>query len=382
MKNKVFNNKIGNPYSLTNKQLTKDEELKVASEIFEQLLIFDQIIISTNMTNFSLFVLIKNLGINTVEKLIEYDYIKFMIWSPLLITSTGRRLDDGTIDESRIYELPPLTGGSYTELDLDPDKNIEQALRFFSIPRERKRAFMRKARKNYINIAGMELSTQSAKVAIDSYTNNNLVDLGLPFEKEPNKLNITERATLQKLGHKIIETAVISQYNLKSYDNYEHIAIVKNNFENIGKAYNIVDNSNSLFKLENLPNLKELFISEKLNFDDVFKIRNLSSARYYRKWINDVGESHDSLEVTREYLNEIKGNNSFFESVEGKLIRNVGLFTASTTIGAVLAGPVGLALGFTLGLLETYWLGNILKERNPSMFIDYLKFETERKRYE
>lgn len=379
MRNKVFNNKIGNPYSFDYKKLTKAEEIQIASEIFEQLLIFDQIIISTNKTNFSLYVLIKNLGINTVEKLVENGYIKFIIWSPLLIVSAGKQLSDGTIDESRIYELPPLTAGTYLESDLDPDKNIAQALQYFPLPRERKRAFIRKARKNYISLAGMDLSSESAKIVIDSYSNNNLIDLGLPYEKEPNKLNKAERATLQKLGHKIIETAVLSEYNLKSYDNYEHIAISKINFENIGKAYNVVDNSNHLFKLENLPNLKELYISQKLTFDDVFKLRNLSNAKYYRKWINNVGENADALEITKEYLNEVKGNNKFFESLEGKLIRNVGLFTANTAIGGAIAGPPGMAVGFALGMLETFWLDNILKGNNPSMFIDYLKFKSENK---
>ena len=378
MKNKVFNNNIGNPYNIDYKKLTKEQEQEIAAELFEQLLIFDQIVITTNKTNFSLYILIKKLGINTVEKLIENGYIKFIIWSPLLIVSTGKQLSNGKIDQSRIYELPPLTVGTYIDSDLDPENNIEQALQYFGLPRDRKRAFIRKARKNYIKLDGMNYSAESAKLVIDSYNNNDLVELGLPCDKEPNQLNLEERTLLQKLGHKVIETSVLSNFDLKSFDNYEHIAISKNNFKNIGKAYNIVENSNELFNLENLPNLKQLFISEKLSFEDVFHIRNLSNAKYYRKWINNIGEDIDAKEITKEYLNEIKGNNNFFESLEGKLTKSVGLFTANTLIGAAIAGPPGAAIGFTLGLLETYWLDNLLKGKNPSMFIDYLKFRTEK----
>src|SRR5205085_2860569 len=102
----------------------------------------------------------------------------------------------------------------------------------------------------------------------------------------------------------------------------------KKNLQNIGKAYNISENTSNLFKIENVPNLKELFLTERLDFDSVFKIRHLSNAKYYRKWINEVGENSNSQEVSKEYLNQIKGNSKFFEKTQGKLIKNLSLFAA------------------------------------------------------
>jgi hypothetical protein len=170
-----------------------------------------------------------------------------------------------------------------------------------------------------------------------------------------------------------METAVLSQYGLKSYENYEHIAICKKNLNNIGKAYNVSDNTSVLLKLENLPDLKQLFLTGKLDFDAVFKLKHLSNAKYFRRWINEVGESSNAQEITTEYLKEIKGHHKFIDSAGGKLIKSLMSFGISSTVGAALAGIPGAVAGLALGQLETFWVDSILKGKNPSMFIDDLK---------
>lgn len=373
MKHKVLNSSIGSPYSFDYPKFTKEQEQDIIASLFEQLLLFDKIIITTNRLNFALFFLINKLGINTVERLLESGYIKLMIWSPLIVTGTGRQREDGSIDESVIYEQPPIVAGTLSVDDLDPEKNIHSALQYFGLHRDRKRTFTKIAAKNYVIPNGMEFSTDSAKFVIDAYQNNNLTELGLTYEKEPNQLNLDERKLLLGLGHKVLETALLSKYELKSYENYDHYSICKQNLHNIGKAYNIVDNSGILMNLEGLPNLKQLFIQENFHFDEVFKLRHLSNAKYYRKWINEVGENANAHEITKEYLNEIKGNGNFFESTEGKFLKNLGLWGVNTALGAVIAGPIGAVAGYGLGLLETFWLDSLLKGKNPSMFIEDVK---------
>ena len=46
----------------------------------------------------------------------------------------------------------------------------------------------------------MEFSSGSANLVIDAYKSNNLAALGLPYEKEPNQLNIEQRGKLLDLG--------------------------------------------------------------------------------------------------------------------------------------------------------------------------------------
>lgn len=375
MNSDVFNNSIGSPYSFDYPRLTKEQDQQILAGLFEQLLIFDKITISTNRVNFALAFLISKLGINIVEKLFDYGYIKIMIWSPVIVTGSGRQLDDGSIDESVIYGQPPIAAGSLSDEDLDPEKNIHNALTHFNFHRERKRTFTRRALNGYVIPNGMAFSTDSSKLVIDAYVNNNLSALGLPFEKDPNQLDLGQRKLLLDLGHKVLETAILSEYSLKSYENYEHFEICRQNISNIGKAYNVSGNTETIFNLEDLPNLKQLYLSERMDFESVFKIRHLSNAKHYRKWINEVGENANAKEITKEYLNQIKGNTQFFESTEGKFIKNLGVFGVNTALGSALAGPVGIAAGYALGLLETFWLDNLLKGKNPSLFIDEIKKE-------
>ncbi|MCW3789721.1 hypothetical protein [Plebeiibacterium sediminum] len=377
MNNIVFNNKIGNPSSVGYPKLTKDDEENIIAGLFEQLLIFDKVSITTNRVNFALAFLISKLGINTVERLFELDYIKILLWTPVIVSGNGRQKEDGTIDQSVIYGQPPIVAGALGDKDLDPEENINNAIAPFNFHRDRRRIFTRRAAKNYIIPNGMEFSTDSAKVVIDAYENNNLSGLGLPFEKESNQLDFEQRQQLLGLGNKVLETAILSKYGYKSFDNYEHVKICQQNLDNIGKAYNVAEGTSSILNLENLPDLKSLFINEKLKFDDIFTLRHLSNAKYYRKWINGIAEDSNAEEITKEYINQIKGTSKFFNSGGGKFVRNVGMFGVGTALGAALAGPVGAAAGFGLGLLDTFVLDGLLIGKNPSMFVDELKNKIE-----
>jgi len=373
MNNIVFNSTLGNSSVFGNPKLTKEQEQNIIAGLFEQLLIFDKVTISTNATNFALAFLISRLGINTVERLLEYGYIKVLLWTPVIITGSGHQLEDGTIDESVIYGQPPIVAGTIGDKDIDPEENIHRAINLFNLHRDRRRIFTRTASKHYIVPNGMEFSSDSAKFVIDAYENDNLTGLGLPFEKETNQLDLEQRRKLLGLGNRVLETAILSKYGFKSFENYEHYKICEKNLNNIGKAYNVTESATSILNLENLPDLKSLFKSQRLNFDDIFRLRHLSNAKYFRKWINQVSADANAQEVTREYLNEIKGSSKFFNSEGGKFVRNIGMFGASTALGTAIAGPAGAIAGFGLGLLDSFVLDGILVGKNPSMFIDDIR---------
>lgn len=310
----VFNGMIGTPYDMGFPQYSVQEEDALLASLFEQLMIFDRITISINRFNYPLILLIKRLGINVVERLVDTGYIKFLMWTPVLVTSSGRQKPDGSIDKSVIYGQPPIVAGSYSDTDLDPERNVEAALSHFGFHRDRVRTFTKKATGIYSVPKGMEYSTNAAQLVIDAYKNNNLAGLNLPYSKEPDQLDPDERFQLLGLGHKVIETALLSKYGLKSFEDYSHYEICKQNLENIGNAFNVRQNSAALLNLENVPDLKTLYLDRKLDFEDVFKLRYLSTAKYYRKWINSIGETADVNQVTAEYIKEIKGKTKFFGS--------------------------------------------------------------------
>ncbi len=258
-------------------------------------------------------------------------------------------------------------------INITLDKFLKNTLTYFNINKDRQKIFIKIVLKSIIIPPGREFSSNSVDFIIDSYKKNCLTGLGLPFDREPNDLTFEERKVLMNLGYKVLELAILSKYELKSYENYEHYAICKQNIENIGKAYKVSENSSTLFKLERLPNLKELFLSEKIDFEKVFTYRHLCNAKYYRKWINEIGENCNAEEITREYLNEIKGNTKFFMSSQGKFLKNLGVFGVSTALGTVINPATGIAVAaaeYGLGLLDTFLLDKLLVGKSPSFFIE------------
>jgi hypothetical protein len=189
------------------------------------------------------------------------------------------------------------------------------------------------------------------------------------MKKEPENLNVKERGLLQKLGHDVLDTSILADMRFKSYNSYEIYNISSSAIKDIESALKISDNTSQIFKIENVPDIQSLVLNNILPFDAVFDIRYKPVVKSYRKWINNIAGSEDTLPITKEYINAITGKNKFFESTGGKLTRTLGMFGIGTAIGAVL-GPLS-SLG--LGLFDTYILDGILKGWNPQLFVDEIR---------
>ena len=327
------------------------------------------------------------MGFETVERLIRSNYINFSIKSAIIISGGGRQNPDGTIDESVIYSQPPIVGGSLIDKDIDPEINIYKALQRFGIEKKKRNMLIKNFVPSYIKTDDMKLGTDTAEFIIKSYTNNNLAKLGMPFSKDPLDLNIEERQKLANLGHSVLEAGIISKNGFKSYNNYNHLEIIEQSFENIGKAYNMSESITQILKIENTPDLKEIFLQYNLDVSDIFRLRHLGCAKYFRKWINEVGENSNSSEVTEAYLAEIKSCKSVFNTTKGKIIKNTLLFGATAGLGAFIAGEIGALVGtatkpivetsvdYGLGLIEEFTVNGIFSGKNAKIFIDNLKKE-------
>lgn len=388
MKNIVYNNQINNSSIIGEiPRFSKQEEDNLLAVFFEQLLLFDYVVISTDRNNFTLFFLIRKLGIDTVERLFRSGYIKLSIKSAIIITGTGRQLEDGTIDESVIYDQPPIVGGTLADEDLDFEKNIYKGLLPFRLEKRRIRQLTKIIAPNYLSTDNMDLGVDTTQLVINSYKSNLLEYLGLPYEKEPEQLNLQERKKLQSLAHSILEMGIISKNSFKSYENYGNFEIAQNIYTNIGKAFQISENTSEILSIENTPDLQQIFLQNNFDISDVFKLRHLRTAKFFRNWINEIGENENSAMVTEAYLAEIKEAKSFFNTTKGKIIKNTVLFGASTGLGTLIAGPVGAMVGasatpivnlgidYGLSLLEEFTTEGLFAGKNPKIFIDGLKKE-------
>lgn len=389
MKNIVFNNQLNKASVLGGgyPKLSKSEEKELLATFFEQLLLFDHVVISTGRENYTLFFLIKNLGIETVERLFRAGYIKLSIKSTVIFAGSGRMNKDGTLDSSTVIGQPPIVGASLVDDDLDVEKNIHHGILSFRFPKKKQRELNKIIAPNYLSTDSMDLGVSVTDLVVNSYKSNLLENLGLPFEKDPEQLSVEERTQLLQLASSVLEMGIISKNSFKSYNNYENFAIAKSTYGNIGKAFNISENTSEILRIENTPDLKEIYINNNFDISDIFKIRHLGSAKYFRKWINEVGENQNSKEVTEAYLAEIKSQKSFFNTTKGKIIKNTFLFGATTGLGTLIGGAIGIGVGvasapilnlgvdYGLGLIEEFTAESIFAGKNPKLFVDNLKKE-------
>ena len=359
-------------------KLDSEQERKLKADLFEQIMLFDRVYLKTGRVNFALFFILKHFGLKVFERLLETKYIKFLLYTPMIVADLGRQQDDGTLDESTIIGKPPIisraldTGSDYRE------RTIDIALDRFDMRSKAKKNLKKKILKNVIKPDGMTFSTDAAEYVTDAYTGNLLEDIGMPYEQEPEQLNKEQRGILQDLSLNVLETTLLSKYELKSFNQQKNSKLYQKNLSNIGDALKVTDNAVDVFNLENIPDLRELYLDENLSIEEALKLRHGSNAKYFRKWINSVSENKDAKTITEEYIDEIKDRKGFFQSNTGKFIKTTTTFGLGLGIATALGNPIAaIPATYGLRLLDTYVLQDLTKGKNAKMFIDQIKENVE-----
>ena len=376
MKTKVLNNLIINGSPILGSsypKLSKQETKEILSYLFEQLLLFDEIIINTDKDNFALFFLIKNLGFKTVEKLIKCGYIKFEVNKSLIFVFEGNRMKSKEEREKEVLGRPPLVSGGLVKDDFDPEKNVEKVLQQFNIHRGYKRLLLKDISSSYVNIEESDLSSNAVNIIVDSYKNNLLENIGLPYNKEETMLSIEERMKLAQIGSKLMNAINLLNNGYKSMNTFDELEILENGYDKIGNTLNITEGTTEILKFQDIPNLKELFLLEKYNIDDIFRLRHLENAKVYRKWINNFDNEFDTKKMTADFYLEATNSKSFWESHKGKLTKDIGVFGITTAAGALIGGLTGTIVGLPIGIVTGYFLDSLVKSKNPRIYIDNIK---------
>jgi hypothetical protein len=369
------------------------ERRKLFSEVFEQFMFFDNCVIKTGKLSTSLYLLIKELGINKTEELVQNGDIQFLFWTPYIFTEQGKHIsgpivrkfgedsDLDVYDDSQILGKDPLIVTDYAVKQYDLEKIVDFSLNNIPIHPDRKKILKKIVLDKYIvpQISDAQLAKD---YVIDAYRKNSFEKFGLGFNKEPNMLGSVERMKLMNIAYDVFENTLIANHNIKYYSNYNFFATFKRNLFEIANSLKVTTDASILFEIENIPDLKKLFIEEKMDFKSVFDLRQLSNAKYFRKWLNEKSESVDSIEITKEYLNELKNSSNFFNKSSGKLLKTLGVFSVGAGLGAAISGIEGSIIGggivgitkdLGLSLLDAFWLEKIAAGKAPSMFIEDIR---------
>lgn len=374
--NQVLNTEICSFPSFTNQgwKISKQEE--TLASFLEQLMLFDKVVFATDLFNSSLIFLIRHLGLRETVVLLEMGYIKFIIPPAQVFYFKANKHDE------QHYDIKDFRCDKIEPEILDPEKNVFNALCSASLTLEKDfvKYFIKLAAQHYISPDGGKIADSSERIILEASKNGTLSNFGIS-EEECNSLDEYKSEIFTDLAFKIIESSILAVHDIKSYNDQTNIELFGKCLSNIGNALHVTKNASEIFRIENVPNLKNLFQSEKITFEKLLKLKESSVATYFRNWINTVGENTNCSEVTSKYVNTIKGKGKFFESNRGKFVKTITSFGISSGLGAIIAGGTGALVGsilhpvtdLGLGLLENFWIDNLLRGRNPSMFIDEVR---------
>lgn len=351
-------------------------------ETFENFLLFDCISFYVVGINSPLLFLIGELGLNKVEELLARKSLEFVTKIPLIAANLGEEING----HYNYKGVPPLFPATFTNpSNADPEYQIDETLKLIpNLNRDRKRIFKNIALKQY-KIPQQKYSYESEELIIGAYKNNKLSSLGLEYNAEPEDLNIQNRKLLAELSFSIIETGILSEFRYKSKNNNKVLEITKDSFDKIFNALQVSKNNAEILKIENIPDLKNIYKLKKYKLSDAFSIRDSKDAKKYREWINEKTDELGDLNFTKAYIDDISRDSGFFSTHKGKLLKTISLFTLSSYIGVQLESLPGIIAGLGAGkifnkasdlgidLIDEYILDGLLKGWNPRFFIDELR---------
>lgn len=361
------------------------EKLKLFAEVFEQLMLFDKVYFKIGNNSTTIPILISEFGINKVEENICNGLFKFLFWKPYLCYITGRLLSTPAIkiagdysqdvyDDTEIIGTNPIliTTLAIKQKGYDLEKVIDNTFLQLSIHPDRVKILKKIIMDNTITptIHDAEVARD---LAIDAYQNNQLILNDLPYTKNPEMLSSIERIKLWEIANNYYEMTIYTENEIDIYNDYNFFSMLRKNLYGLADSLKVSDDAAKLFELQNIPNLKNLFINKEVDLQNVFELRELSNAKYFRKWINEKSKTVDSIEITKEYLNEIKGDAMFFNRNSGKFLKTISVFGIGAGLGAAILGLEGLLIGAGLNLVDTFWLDKILKGKDPSIYIENME---------
>ena len=348
----------------------------VVASTLEQLMLFDKVSIKVYGENVPLTMLINQLGLNRVEKLIDEGALEFLLWTPMV--------------GYNVTELPgilPLMSGNTTSsVHVDPEESATTGLQWLSngLSERQAKGLIKKVRDIY-RIPDKEFARNSANLVMDAYKSNRLAEYGMPMTKDLANLTLDERKQLSGYAQTILETTILSSLKYSSFENYNDFLLSSSTFARIEAAIKIKENANKILTLENIPDLKSVFIEENINLDKLLKLRAKNDARRFREWLFSVSTSSDAKEITKEYVDALVDSKGFFETKGGKFVKTMSMYSLGTGVGTLIGGLPGTLLGGTVGkilepaadigldMLDTYFLDGLLRGWNPRIFLDKLK---------
>lgn len=367
----------GNP--LTKGDLANFEvrRRKIEAEIFENLALFDEINFKVYGENIPLALLMRLLGEQVIDQLIDQGGLKFTLWTPMV----------GQLVES-IDGIDPLVSGVLSsKAHADPEESIELGLNWLSPKpdRAKRRKLSRKLRDLYV-LPSADLPKNAVDLTRSAYQSGRLDQFGFNHSSTPyQSITKEEKARLLKCTDDLLEYSYMLSKGLTSFSKSEFYEFFILSQERMSMAS---ERTGAFFKIstiEQFPDLQSLHSQIYKPYDKIIEVRSKRNAKKFRKWLNEMSDPETKTEITKEYIDAIVDQKGFFQTRTGKLTKTIAMASIGSGIGALIAGVPGSLTGaalikaaepavdFALDLVDEFLLDGLTKGWSPRVFVDDIR---------
>lgn len=133
------------------------------------------------------------------------------------------------------------------------------------------------------------------------------------------------------------------------------------------------DSFSQLARVEKLPDIAHAIVTGQVKAEDVWRFRENSEARNFRKWFDKTGPKEPS-DLVAEYVETLRAGSVWTQGVT-KHMRFLVVQGASLVVSALTAGVGGILANLGLSAVDSYLLEKIRLGYNPRYFIDDMRHQ-------
>lgn len=345
--------------------------------LFEHLLLFDTISFKIHGENIPLVLMVRLLGENALEALIDQGAIKFVLWTPTITYN--------------VTELPglnaPQSGNFSSPAHSDPEQSIDTGLKWLGddAPEALKKRLKKKALPLY-ETPPPSLAGETVSLANSTFASGKFKPLGFdPAKQRIDSLVLDDRTRLAKCAGDLLEYRYLLSRQMTAMSSFPYFSLFSNSLSYIETAGKVTrEGFAKLTELENMPDLRALFPTLQDGLKRIPALRDKRSSKKFRQWLTTATSGDKS--ITEEYLTAITEAKGPLDTKTGKFVKAVALATLGGVTGHVVEGtlPAAVAGGLiaqaagpavegVLDFLDELLLDGLRKGWHPRMFFNDLK---------
>jgi hypothetical protein len=366
---------IGSPTQSNDPAQFLRQRENVAGTLFESFLLFDTVSLKVHGENLPLAVLLSLMGDKAVLELAECGALRFVLWTPMV----AHIVDD-------VPGIDPLTSGNLSSAaHSDPEESLALGLARYTkkLDRSDRRALIRKLRDAYI-IPDTKLAAEVVGISKSAYESGRLKGYGLdPSEVAYREIPLKKRETLSKCAGSLLEYKFAMSNSLTSYSNRDFYEFLNQSCGRLSSVETRLSEFTTLARLENIPDLKQLYAKIDHPFAKMNELRKKRTSRRFREWLSHA--PHDSVsseELSKHYLDALMQPVGVMQTTTGKLVKSIAMTAIGAGIGMAVESPfAGAFLGglasiasvgadFGLDIVDQFLLDGLTKGWTPRVFFD------------